>query len=148
MIIKKYGIALSLLMASLFSFSQTKLPSMTVKDIDKSTAFEELVELLAESDYFIQNIEKDVGFIQIKRIQKKKAGIFGKNTGDRIVYNILLREREGGGVLLMLQANVEKEVWNGQVNGSEYYYRDEGVSHEPKDYEELVTLIESHFENQ
>lgn len=121
---------------------------MMVKDIDKATAFEELVELLAESDYFIQNIEKDVGFIQIKRIQKKKAGIFGKNTGDRIVYNILLREREGGGVLLMLQANVEKEVWNGQVNGSEYYYRDEGVSEDSRDYEELLKLIESHFENQ
>lgn len=144
----KYGLSLCLLMVSFMGFSQTKLPSMTVKDIDKSTAFEELIELLGDSDYFIQNMEKDVGFIQIKRIQKKKTGIFGKNTGDRIVYNILLREREGGGVLLILQANVEKEVWNGQVNGSEYYYRDEGVSYDPKDYEEIMGFIESHFENQ
>ncbi|MBD1432945.1 hypothetical protein H8B06_08920 [Sphingobacterium sp. DN00404] len=147
MTIKKIGIVLSLLMVALFSFSQTKLPSMTVKDINKSTAFEELIELLGDSDYFIQNMEKDVGFIQIKRIQKKKTGIFGKNTGDRIVYNILLREKEGG-ILLILQANVEKEVWNGQVNGSEYYYRDEGVSNDLNDYEELLKLIESHFENQ
>ena len=148
MIIKKYGIALGLMIISLLSFSQTKLPSLTVNDIDKPTAFEELVELLVDSDYFIQNTEKDAGFIQIKRVQKKKTGIFGKNTGDRIVYNILLRERKGGGVLLILQANVEKEVWNGQVNGSEYYYRDEGVSEDPRDYEEISAFIESHFENQ
>lgn len=145
--IKKYGIALGLMIISLWSFSQTKLPSLTVNDFDKPTAFEELVELLVDSDYFIQNMEKDAGFIQIKRVQKKKTGIFGKNTGDRIVYNILLREKEGG-ILLILQANVEKEVWNGQVNGSEYYYKDEGLSNDPKDYKEILTLIESHFENQ
>lgn len=139
----KYRISLCLLIANLFSFSQTKLPSMTVKDIDKSTAFEELVELLADSDYFIQNIEQDAGFIQVKAVIKKR-GIFAKRAGNKIIYNIFLKQVEERVAQITFQANLE--ISDRTEDG--YYYRDEGVSNDPKDYEELLTLIESHFNDQ
>lgn len=147
MAIKKYGIALSLILISVLSFSQTKLPSLTVNDIDKSAAFEELVELLANSDYFIQNVEKDAGFIQVKFITKRKKGLFSRDSGNRIVYNIFIRSSDNNAVRISLQANVEKIVWDGEVYGSRDHYNDESVSNDPKDYDELLTLIESHFEN-
>lgn len=148
MVIKKIAITLNLILISVLGFSQTKLPSMTVKDIDKSTAFQELIELLGDSDYFIQNVNKEVGFIQVKFIKEGKKGIFSKDSGNRIVYNILIRSSDSHAVRIGLQANVEKIVWDGEVYRSKDHYNDEGISNDPKDYEELLKLIESHFEHQ
>ncbi|WP_133166325.1 hypothetical protein [Sphingobacterium haloxyli] len=139
----KYGLSLCLLMVSSMGFSQTKLPSMTVKDIDKSTAFEELIELFGDSDYFIQNMEKDAGFIQVKSVIKQR-GIFAKRAGNRFTYNILLKQIGEGLIQINFQAN--PEISDRTEDG--YYYRDEGVSYDPKDYEEILAFIESHFENQ
>lgn len=143
MTIKKYAIILNLILISFLGFTQTKLPSMTVKDTDKPTAFEELLELFAESDYFIQNIEKDAGFIQVKAVIKKR-GIFAKRAGNKIIYNIFVKQAEERVAQISLQANLE--ISDRTEDG--YYYRDEGVSNDPKDYEDILTLIESHFENQ
>ncbi|TYR35564.1 hypothetical protein FXV77_12645 [Sphingobacterium phlebotomi] len=143
MTIKKYIITLSLILVSIFAFTQTKLPFLTVKDIDKRTAFEELVELLADSDYFIQNIEKQAGFIQVKAVIKKR-GIFAKRAGNKIMYNIFVKQASERVAQINFQANIE--ISDRTEDG--YYYRDEGISNDPKDYEELLKLIESHFENQ
>lgn len=143
MTIKKYAITLSLILISFLGFTQTKLPSMTVKDIDKSTAFDELVEFLADSDFFIQNIEKDAGFIQVKSVVKQR-GIFVKRAGNKITYNIFLKQISESLIQISLQANLE--ISDRTEDG--YYYRDEGVSEDPKDYEEILQFIESHFENQ
>jgi len=143
MLYRKYVLSLCLLLISLSGFSQTKLPSITVNDIDRSTAFEELVELFASSDFFIQNIEKDAGFIQVKVVIKKR-GIFAKRAGNKIIYNIFVKQVEERIAQINFQANLE--ISDRTEDG--YYYRDEGVSNDPKDYEELLTLIESHFENQ
>lgn len=145
MTIKKYGIALSLILISVLGFSQTKLPSLTVKDIDKLAAFEELVELFTDSDYFIQNMEKDAGFIQVKFITKRKKGLFSRNSGNRVVYNIVIRSSDNNAVRIGLQANVEEIVWDGEVHGSKDYYKDEGVSSDPKDYEDILMFLESYF---
>jgi|SRR5690606_8001417 len=139
----KYALSLCLLIVSVMGFGQTKLPSMTVKDIDKSTAFEELIELFGDSDYFIQNMEKDAGFIQVKSVIKQR-GIFAKRAGNKITYNILLKQISEGLIQVNLQANLE--ISDRTEDG--YYYRDEGVSYDPKDYEEILGFIESHFENQ
>lgn len=147
MTIQKHVITLSLLLVSVLCFSQNKLPYLTVKDIDKTTAFDELVELLADSDYFIQNMDKDAGFIQVKFIMTRKKGLFSRDSGNRIMYNMLIKSSDNNTVRIDFQANVEKEIWNGEVFESSYYYRDEGVSHDPKDYEEIMGFIESHYEN-
>src|SRR5690606_19925061 len=143
MVIKKIAITLNLILISVLGFSQTKLPSMTVKGIDKSTAFQELIELLGDSDYFIQNMEKDAGFIQVKSVIKQR-GIFAKRAGNKITYNILLKQISEGLIQINFQANLE--ISDRTEDG--YYYRDEGISNDPKDYEELLKLIESHFEHQ
>src|SRR5690606_8938623 len=106
----KYGLSLCLLMDSFLGFSQTKLPSMTVKDIDKSTAFEELIELFGDSDYFIQIMEKDAGFIQVKFITNRRKGILSRNSGNRVIYNISIKSAVKKTIRIGLQANVEKEV--------------------------------------
>lgn len=142
MTIKKYGIALSLVLVSLLGFSQTKLPSMTVRDFDKRTAFEDLVELFAESDYFIQNMEKDAGFIQVKSVIKKR-GIFAKRAGNKIIYNIFVKQADERVARISLQANL---VISDRTEDG-YYYRDEGVSHDPRDYEEMLMFLASHFES-
>lgn len=63
------------------------------------------------------------------------------------MYNMLIKSSDNDTVRIDFQANVEKEIWNGEVFESSYYYRDEGVSHDPKDYEEIMGFIESHYKN-
>lgn len=139
----KYGLSLCLMTLSILSFSQTKLPTLIVENLDQSTAFNELVELLGDSDYFIQNLEKDAGFIQVKSVIKKR-GIFAKRAGNKIVYNILLKPTGEGATQIRLQAN--REISDRTEDG--YYYRDDGVSDDPRDYEDLLTFLEAHFKNQ
>lgn len=139
----RYGLFLCLMISSILSFSQTKLPSLTIENTDQSATFDKLVELLGDSDYFIQNMEKDAGFIQVKSVIKKR-GIFAKRAGNKIIYNILLKPTGEGATQIRLQAN--REISDRTEDG--YYYRDEGVSDDPKDYEELLTFIGSHLKNQ
>ncbi|MBD1419994.1 hypothetical protein [Sphingobacterium chuzhouense] len=74
----------------------------------------------------------------------KQRGIFAKRAGNKITYNIFLKQISESLIQINLQANLEMS----DRTEDGYYYRDEGVSYDPKDYEEIMGFIESHFENQ
>ena len=143
MVFSKNILSICLLFFSVSIFGQERLPFLKINDIDKSTAFDELVELFAESNFFIQTVNKEVGFIQVKRIIKER-GLFAKRAGNRTVFNIITKALEQHAVRINIQANLE--ISDSTEDG--YYYRDEGVSYEPRDYEEIITLMESHFNDQ
>jgi len=54
--------------------------------------------------------------------------------------------KQGGERVAQINFQANLEISDRIEDG--YYYRDEGVSNDLNDYEELLKLIESHFENQ
>ncbi|WP_286778706.1 MULTISPECIES: hypothetical protein [Sphingobacterium] len=111
--------------------------------VNQDTTFENVLHLLLSSDYFVLSADKDSGLIQCK-IVKDDRKAFSKLEVDILEYNLLIRDSQGKGTRIYIQANLKQKIHK-ILNNEGIYYDDNGVTKEAKHYESLIEFLKSHL---
>jgi len=111
--------------------------------IDQKQAFDDVINLLITSDYFIQSTDKEAGIIHCKEILTKK-GIFSVNKGTTLEYTLLFRDHAKG-TRINLQANLTEKRLTGGMNNTDYHNNDLGVTWEQIHYDSIINFLQENL---
>ncbi|WP_353096312.1 hypothetical protein [Empedobacter brevis] len=109
---------------------------------NQDTAFENVLQLLLTSDYFVLSTDKDSGLIQCK-IVLDDSKAFTKLEVDILEYNLLIHDNPGKGTRIYIQANLKQKLRSVQVNNAGVFNDDIGVTKKPKYYDPLIAFLTS-----
>ncbi|MGV0751445.1 hypothetical protein [Empedobacter brevis] len=109
---------------------------------NQDTAFENVLQLLLTSDYFVLSADKDSGLIQCK-IVLDDSKAFTKLEVAILEYNLLIRDNQGKGTRIYIQANLKQKIRTVKVNNSGVFNDDIGVTKKPKYYDPLIAFLTS-----
>lgn len=138
--IKLINVLFILLIGSSTMSAQTKKAYFVdLTSIDQNQAFDDVINLLITSDYFIQSTDNDAGIIHCKETVTKK-GIFSVNKGKTLEYTLLLRPHEKG-IRINLQANLTEKRLTGGMNNTDYHNYDLGVTWEQIHYDGIMNFL-------
>src|SRR5690554_6136320 len=77
-------------------FSQTSTEDISFKTItvsyEKDTAFDKTIDFLQASDFFIQSVDKQAGFIQATIFLKERKKLLSAKEGEKRTLNFLRSE--------------------------------------------------------
>ncbi len=129
-----------LLMTSGTVYGQTENKfSIDIFSSDQRTVFENTLRLLLNSDYFVQSVNKEAGFIQCKALVPDNRWL-SKKDGSIIEYNLLIRTVEKG-VRIDFQANLTEKIRMGSVGNVVNFVDDQGVTRDARYYNELMRYL-------
>lgn len=108
---------------------EAKWNEVVIED-DISSAFEKTLDFLMEREFFIENADKESGFIRAKRYIKNKK-IISFKYGDIFSVSLLLRTAEPESTKIKLQIYVTEQYISDDGGAN---YKDIGLSKKEENY--------------
>jgi len=122
------------------AFAQKESDDAPLKAIivnaEKDIAFDRVVDRLLETDFVIQSVDKDAGFIQARAFFKDRR-ILSSKKGERRTLNFVLRPHRSG-TKIVLQIYSEDYRFEGDVGNRNYYYEENGIMDDAAVYQEIL----------
>ncbi|MBL1408232.1 hypothetical protein [Sphingobacterium faecale] len=126
------------------SKAQSDIPVFKVSEMSPAEAFDHLQTFLIENEYFVQAMDSKQGFVQIKVLPKDRS-MFKRAKRHTVNFFVMPDGKDNSKI--NLQINTERLDWNGEVNSSSHYYKDEGVlDKNNKVYDELISELKKYYD--
>ncbi|WP_144034551.1 hypothetical protein [Sphingobacterium sp. 1.A.5] len=121
-----------------YAFSQDS-KSLVISNMNSNEILDNLKRFSLENDYFIQNMDKENGFVQLYYLSKGK-GLF--TSEYRLMINIFVVSHAENENILTLQIKADEMYTKDFMT----YYKDLGILPEGKSYTDLLGLIKQFFD--
>lgn len=105
--------------------------------LNSELAFEKIIDFAIHQGFFIANLDKSSGFMQVIEISDRKKNLV--SIGQRITYNILIRKNEGSRSILLVQLKVEDHMYKNYVG----YYVDKVLIDDDSYFTPIITQLKS-----
>lgn len=100
------------------------------------SVFDKVVDVALREDFFISNLDKKAGFLQLNKIFAKNKRSLVSN-GERLTYNFVIRERDESTSVIFLQIKIEENLYKNYVS----YYLDKGIINDKVYYEAIIEKL-------
>src|SRR5690554_5059232 len=122
---------------------ETSFKSITL-GFKKDITFDKVIDYLQTSDFFIQSVDKQAGFIQATIFLKEKKKLLSAKEGEKRTLNFLLRPTEGG-TRVVLNIYSETRYFGGDISSRTYYYEDNGIMDDEVVYREILNNLQKNI---
>ena len=112
--------------------------SLDLKGFSKDQTFDHLKQFAVENNYFINQLDREEGFIQLGYISKTN-NLFRNDY--KLAINVFLNAESETDSKITLQINIKKARTQNFITT----YEDEGVLKSKKGYSDLLSLINEYF---
>jgi len=107
----------------------------------KDITFDKVIDYLQTSDFYIQSVDKQAGFIQATIFLKEKKKLLSAKEGEKRTLNFLIRPTEDG-TRVVLSIYSETRYFGGDISSRTYYYEDNGIMDDEVVYREILNNLQ------
>ncbi len=141
----KHLIQFSLLLTAYLLFFSSSLlaqnPERTKTiPITRDSAYTKIIQVLQDGGYFISNLDRPSGFIQINTYLENNK-LLTLQEGKKLIFNFLISPIKDGGSKVVLNIFLIERRKGGSFDSPNYYDEDKGIVRDNKVYQQIWDKI-------
>ncbi|MBE8721951.1 hypothetical protein [Sphingobacterium pedocola] len=106
-----------------------------VIDLPADAAFDQLASSLHNKGYFLANVDRSSGFIQVQIVTKYKKKMLSAKSGARRTLNFLVKPNGKAKAQIDLNIFLEERFFGGDIHNRTFYYAERELLEDPKEYQ-------------
>jgi hypothetical protein len=120
---------------STITASAQQVSRSKVIDLAADSAFDQIVSSLHNNGYFLANLDRASGFIQVQIVTKYKKKMLSAKSGAQRTLNFLVKPNGKAKAQIDLNIFLEERFFGGDIHNRIYYYAERELLEDPKEYQ-------------
>ncbi|GGH30052.1 hypothetical protein FAZ19_21585 [Sphingobacterium alkalisoli] len=130
-------ITLCILTFSTITASAQQASRSKVIDLAADSAFDQIASSLHKNGYFLANLDRASGFIQVQIVTKYTKKMLSAKSGARRTLNFLVKPNGKAKAQINLNIFLEERFFGGDIHNRSYYYAEKELLEDPTEYQRV-----------